>query len=217
MGTEYEQFADTDEELAGCAMSVLPRVQHVAPVAQVKKTPASVAVPPREKLPIRKTAQQDWQDVLQTRSELLNVTLVQPAVSERQQQGSGGSEHGKDEEEPENATVLHGGVTGSIASEGADRVAENSLPLNMNRLGGLIAAFVVHSVVHGSWAVQIPLSHELLREAVLHMRCEQAVLTLHFETSDWSSRETLMRHAPTLLRRLRLSLPQLAEVILLTD
>jgi hypothetical protein len=87
----------------------------------------------------------------------------------------------------------------------------------MNRLGGLIAAFVVHSVVQSSWAVQIPLSHALLQETVLHMRCEQALLTLRFETSDWNARETLMQHMPALLRRLHQSLPQLVNVIWVTD
>lgn len=198
-------------------MSALPRIQHVAPVAPVKKTPASVVIPPREKKPIDKTAQQDWQDALQTRSEVLNDTVVLPAVSERQQQGSGESEQGEDEQGQKNATYLHEGGTGSMANEAVAQAADESLPLNMNRLGGLIAAFVVNSVVHGSWAVQIPLSHELLQETVLHMRCEQAILTLRFETVDWHSRETLMRHAPTLLRRLRQSLPQLLDVMLVTD
>jgi Type III secretion protein (HpaP) len=198
-------------------MSALPRVQHVAPVAPVTKTPASVAIPLREKKPIDKTAQQDWQDALQTRSDVLREDLVLPAVSERQQQGSGDSEQGEDEQEQKNATVLHEGVTGSMTNEAVAQAADESLPLNMNRLGGLIAAFVVNSVVHGSWAVQIPLSHELLQETVLHMRCEQAILTLRFETLDWHSRETLMRHAPTLLRRLRQSLPQLLDVMLITD
>jgi Type III secretion protein (HpaP) len=200
-------------------MSALPCVQHVAPVAPVKKTPASVAIPAREKKPIDKTAQQDWQDALQTRSDVLREDLVLPVASGHDQQSSGDSKQGKDEQEQKNAVPIPQGMheQHSVAPEAAPQVAEESLPLNMNRLGGLIAAFVVHSVVHGSWAVQIPLSHELLQETVLHMRCEQAMLTLRFETSDWHSRETLMRHAPTLLRRLRQSLPQLLDVMLVTD
>ncbi len=200
-------------------MSTLPRVRQVAPIAVVKKASISVAIPSREKKPIDKTDQQNWKEALQTRSEVLSDALVVPIVFERQQQGSGGSEQGEQEEEQELkiAAVLPVRMTEQVANAVAAQAAEELLPSNLHLLGGLIAAFVVHSVVHGSWAVQISLSHDLLQETVLHMRCEQAILTLRFETSDWHSRETLMRHAPVLIRRLRESLPQLLDVMLLTE
>ncbi len=187
-------------------MSALPRVQHVTRVVAVKKSLVPLVILPREKKHISHAVREDWRETMQSPNASLRDALVVPVISPRQQQGSGDSDP-KDDDSKRN-----GGSTDVVLQQ-----VETSLPLNMNRLGGLIAAFVVHSVVHGSWSVRIPLSHELLQETVLHMRCEQAVLTLRFETSDWSSRETLMRHAPTLLQRLHQSLPQLADVVLLTD
>lgn len=199
-------------------MSALPRIRQIAPVAPVKKSLVPLAVAPREKKPLHHTRQKDWQDAVRMPRESLREALVLPVVPERRQQDANDSEQEKDKHNPEHEALFNkAGATGAGTSEAVVQAAEEPLPLSMNRLGGLIAAFVVHSVVHGSWAVQIPLSHALLPETVLHMRCEHAILTLRFETSDWRSRETLMRHTPTLLRRLRQSLPQLVEIILLTN
>jgi hypothetical protein len=188
-------------------MSVLPRIQQIAPLAQVKKSGLPLPVSRREKKPVNQSAQKDWQEALHTPSEALHQAFVVPAVALRHQEDADGSEQGKDKQDQKmNGTCV----------KTKDQTTDDSLPFNMNRLGGLIAAFVVHSVAHGSWAVQIPIAHTLLEETVLHMRCEQETLTLRFETADWRSRETLMLHAPTLLRRLRQSLPQLVEIVLLT-
>lgn len=198
-------------------MSFFPRVRQIAPLTQLKKSLLPLPVFRREKKPVSQTAKNDWQDALQTPNESLREAFVVPALPHCYQQGAGDSEKDKNKQEPQREGIFTEGVkVRAKSTEAVEQSPEDFLPLNMTRLGGLITAFVVHSVVHGSWAVQIPLSHALLDETVLHMRCEQEILTLRFETSDWRSRETLMLHAPTLLRRLRQSLPQLVEVVLLT-
>jgi hypothetical protein len=200
-----------------CVMTAVPHIRQIAPVAQVKKSVLPLPVSPREKKPVSQTAQRDWDEALQTPNESLRQAFVLPVVPLCHQQDRGDSEQGKDKQEQKNeATFAKAIKVRAEAIEAIDQAPDETLPLNMNRLGGLMTAFVVHSVAHGSWAVQIPLSHTLLQETVLHMRCEQEILTLRFETSDWRSRETLMLHAPTLLKRLRQSLPQLVEVVLLT-
>lgn len=198
-------------------MSALPRVRQITPLAQVKKSALPLPVTPREKKPSCQTAQRDWQEALQTPNESLRQAFVLPAQPLNPQQDRGDSEQEKNEQDPTNETALSKDKKlRAGAVEAIVQTSEESLPLNMNRLGGLMAAFVVHSVVHGAWAVQIPLAHTLLQDTILHMRCEQGILTLRFETTDWCSRETLMLHAPTLLRKLRQSLPQMVEIVLLT-
>jgi hypothetical protein len=203
--------------MEGYVMTAVPHIQQIAPVSQVKQSVLPLPVSPREKKPVSQTARRDWQEALQTPNESLREASVVPAITRRDLPGDSDSEQGNDKQEQKSDGKLTEGVkVRASATEAIDQALDDTLPLNMNRLGSLITAFVVHSVAHGSWAVQIPLSHALLQETVLHMRCEQETLSLRFETSDWRSRETLMLHAPTLLRRLRESLPQLVDVALLT-
>jgi hypothetical protein len=191
-------------------------VHRVSPPELTKKTPPASAHQPREKKPIDKAAAQDWQDALQARLETLSESLVLPVSSQLAQENSGGSEQDNDSKNPKSALGLNEKWVASDI-ETAATITTALLPLNMHRLGTLIAAFVTNSAVRESWAVQIPLSSAVLQDTVLHMRCELVVLTLKFETSDWSSRETLLLHTPTLMHKLRNTLPQLTEIVLLSD
>lgn len=200
-------------------MTVFKRVSALAPVTQVKKMSATAAMDQRDKKFITNNTTGDFKDEKRSSSELFGSPLILgPGLSGPRSLDSGQADQETKKQDQENSNVNIENISVvDVAARSTDQANEAVLPQHLNRLGSLIAAFVVHSAMHSNWAVQIPISHELLHSTVLHMRCEQRILTLRFVTSDWGSREDLAQHTLVLLRRLRNSLPQISQVILIAD
>ena len=200
-------------------MTVFSRANVRAPVTPVKKIPATVSMPQCDKNLIKNRTMDDAAEKRKLSSEFLGSPLFFPlALSGPHSLGSGQTDQDAKNQDQKNSDFnIENTADLDFGAQSVAPTADSVLPLHLNRLGALIAGFVVYSSTHSSWAVQIPISHELLQKTVLHMRCEQLILTLRFETSDWGSREDLALHTPALIRRLRKSLPQILQVSWISD
>jgi hypothetical protein len=80
-----------------------------------------------------------------------------------------------------------------------------------------IGQFVTHvhqaSPDQGSWSLSLPLDDALLPDTVLHLGYAPTLVTLHFETRDWTSRDLLAQRTTALEKLVQQLLPPGCDVV----
>ena len=108
----------------------------------------------------------------------------------------------------------HDSPSGEQPGETEPHIAPEALvDHRLSRLGQFVTH--VHRVAQsqGSWSLSLPLDDELLPDTVLHLGYSPTLVTLHFETRDWTARDLLAQRTRALENLVRELLPPDCDVL----
>ncbi|RYX91561.1 MAG: hypothetical protein EOO28_25325 [Comamonadaceae bacterium] len=207
------------------------RVPPIRPVAVVAPVVPPLPVSTARARPLRAGAvaasessaasRQKWEDA---ENRPVDGLVVDPTClpTSRQPQGEGESPSGEEESAsprdavPQPFLPMSGRLMSNLRQAQFQRPdgGGEGPPPQIVQLSGLITAFALHSMSHGSWAARVPLADSILADTVLHLNCAQNILALRFDTTEWGSRYLIEQHSSDLLALLRKALPMLSAVYL---
>ncbi|MBP7565016.1 MAG: hypothetical protein KA795_03325 [Burkholderiaceae bacterium] len=95
----------------------------------------------------------------------------------------------------------------------AEAAPAQQLDQRLVRIGQFVTHVHQASPEQGSWSLSLPLDDELLPDTVLHLGYAPALVTLHFETRDWTSRDLLAQRTAALEKLVQQLLPPGCDVV----